>query len=100
MPVYTTVWEFQARPESEAKFEQYYAAEGEWVKLFRRAPGYVETRLLKDRAMPGRYLTIDRWESEESFQAFRAQFAREYEELDRHCEALTQRERAIGVFSE
>jgi heme-degrading monooxygenase HmoA len=97
---YTYVWEFQVPPENEALFAQHYGAEGSWAKLFRRAPGYVETLLLKDRATPGRYVTVDRWENAAAFDSFRARFGEAYEELDRRCDALTVDERPLGAFEE
>ncbi|MGH8285612.1 MAG: antibiotic biosynthesis monooxygenase family protein [Steroidobacteraceae bacterium] len=66
------------RPAHEAEFERCYGADGAWVELFRRAPGYIDTRLLKDRSVAGRYITIDRWRNEESFRAFRSQYAQAY----------------------
>lgn len=68
--------------------------------LFRRAPGYIGTLLLKDRSTSGRYVTIDRWQDEAAFDAFRTTFATEYGQLDRECEHLTVHEQALGVFDE
>jgi heme-degrading monooxygenase HmoA len=48
----------------------------------------------------GRYVTIDRWESAAAFDAFRRRYAREFEALDRDCEALTTDERPLGSFTE
>src|SRR5262249_19591400 len=39
------------------------------------------------------------WESEASFLDFRARFEREYDELDRKCERLTESETRIGAFA-
>jgi heme-degrading monooxygenase HmoA len=97
---YTYVWEFQVLPENEALFAYHYGPEGSWAKLFRRAPGYVETRLLKDRAMPGRYVTVDRWENAAAFESFREHFGEAYMELDRSCDKLTVDERSLGAFEE
>ena len=100
MPSYVYLWEFHVRPGAEADFERHYGSTGTWVALFRRAPGYVDTRLLKDRAVPGRYVTIDRWESEEAYRAFRARFAGEHDAVDRACEALTVEETPLGAYEE
>jgi heme-degrading monooxygenase HmoA len=97
---FTYVWEFQVPPQQVAEFERHYGAAGTWVQLFARAPGYVETLLLKDREKAGRYLTVDRWTSEAAYLAFRAQYAKEYEDLDRECAGLTARERPLGNFRE
>ena len=60
-------------------------------------------RLPRHRAVAGpgatgRYLTVDRWESAEAFERFKAGFAGEYAELDRRCQRLALTERSIGQF--
>lgn len=97
---YTYVWEFQVPADLRAEFERHYGLEGSWVQLFRRAPGYLETLLLHDREVDGRYLTIDRWKSEAAYLAFRTSFAQEYAALDAACERLTTREVPLGTFRE
>ena len=61
---YVYAWEFRVRAETAATFEKLYGPQGDWVRLFRRAEGYVETLLLRDRADALRYVTIDRWRSQ------------------------------------
>jgi heme-degrading monooxygenase HmoA len=95
---FQAVWAFSVEPLNQPRFEFLYGPEGRWVQLFRRAPGYLGTELLRDRADPTRYLTIDRWESADAFRAFQTQFASEYQELDRECEGLTARESAAGEY--
>ena len=97
---YVYAWEFRVPLESREAFERHYGAEGSWVQLFRRAPGYIGTLLLEDRTTPGRYLTIDRWQDEAAYVAFRAAFSRQYDALDRECAALTTDERLLGTFKE
>jgi len=92
------IWEFTARKDKTAEFERWYAADGPWAELFRRAPGFQGTSLLRDGESPGRYVTIDRWESAAAQREMRAKFSREYEALDAACEELTESERPIGVF--
>lgn len=70
------------------------------MRLFRHSPGYIETLLLKDRSTSGRYLTVDRWRSEEAYTSFRDEFAQQYAQLDRECERLTTHEALLGAFSE
>ena len=100
MPVYVYLWQFDVRPGAEAEFERHYGSDGTWVVLFRRAPGYVDTRLLKDRDVPGRYVTIDRWESESAYRAYRERFAAEHDAIDSACESLTIKETPLGVYNE
>lgn len=95
---YVYVWSFQVASELAAEYERIYGPDGDWVALFRGAPGYLSTQLLKDRETVGRYLTIDTWASAAAFDAFRAARAAEFEALDRRCEALTLSETLIGRF--
>lgn len=97
---YAYLWEFQVRPGREAEFERHYAAQGTWARLFRRSPSYIETLLLKDGTVPGRYVTVDRWRDEAGYREFRSAFAQAYAELDEKCEQLTVAERSLGAFSE
>ena len=62
-------------------------------------PEYRGTELLRDAYIPGVYLTIDRWASEEAFRAFRKDHDADYEALDRACDALTSRETRIGTYT-
>ncbi|HKK09177.1 MAG TPA: antibiotic biosynthesis monooxygenase, partial [Gemmatimonadota bacterium] len=81
-----------------ARFEQVYGPDGDWVRLFRKARGHHSTRLLRDEAAPGRYLTVDEWESRSAFDAFRARFSGAFEALDERCASLTSTEELIGHF--
>ena len=98
MAGYTYIWEFHVAPDHEAEFLKHYGRDGSWEKLFRQAPGYVETLLLHDRGLPLRYLTVDRWQSLEDYETFRRNFAKEYVRLDGQCEALTTRETPLGEY--
>jgi heme-degrading monooxygenase HmoA len=98
--MYTCLWEFVVDAGARAEFERHYGADGTWVRLFRRAPGFVETRLLIDRADPGRYVTVDRWQSEEAYRAFRDSHAAQYAELDAECGKLTRAETFLGAYLE
>lgn len=100
MTGYTYIWEFRVRSEQRSEFERHYAPQGTWANLFRRAPGFIETILLKDELDAGHYLTIDRWQSKEQHRAFLAQFSREYTELDQECAELTIDEKPLGEYRE
>lgn len=95
---YVYVWEFIVAPGHIDSFEQAYGPEGDWARLFRRAPGYLRTELLKDPSRPGRYLTVDAWESRRQWEEFRARFAKEFEALDLKCEGWTLSETELGRF--
>ena len=92
------IWEYIVRSVHVAEFEHAYRPDGTWVELFRRAKGYVRTELHRDLGNPLRYITIDYWTSFEAWEAFRSEFAAEFEQLDAVCEGYTVAEREIGRF--
>lgn len=95
---FTYIWEFEVPAAAEETFQQHYGPQGSWAELFRQDPAYIETVLLKDASTPGRYLTIDRWQSFNAYSSFRERFSQEYEALDKICEELTTRETSLGNF--
>ena len=100
MATYCYLWEFIVRPEREGEFSQLYGPSGAWVELFRTAPGYLDTRLLRDRARPHRFVTVDRWSSEEAFRRFRRDRAVDFDVVDARGESLTVVQRELGEFTE
>jgi heme-degrading monooxygenase HmoA len=97
--MFVVVWKFEIAEEKIAGFEAAYGPEGSWARLFRASHDYLGTELLRDAYVPGNYLTIDRWSSEEAFRAFRKQHDREYESLDRECDVLTSKETRVGAYA-
>ena len=97
--MFVILWQFDISEDQTSAFEAAYGATGSWATLFGRSPEYRGTELLKDAYVPGRYLTIDRWNSEDAFRAFRAQHDPDYEVLDRQCDSLTAAETRIGAFT-
>ena len=97
--MFVVVWQFEIAEEKVAGFEAAYGPEGSWAQLFHASPRYLGTELLRDAYIPGTYLTIDRWASEEDFRAFRKQHDEEYEVLDRACDSLTSKETRIGAYT-
>jgi heme-degrading monooxygenase HmoA len=74
--VIALVFLYEARePES---FEETYGPQGEWVQFFSGARGYIGTELLRDVEQPGRYVVIDRWESQETYNDFLAAHRDDY----------------------
>ena len=92
------LWEFRVKEDRTREFEAHYGGNGTWGRFFRRGKGYRETILLRDREVPGRYLTIDVWDDLESYRAFSEANADEYKKIDRRCETLTEQERCLGFF--
>lgn len=97
--MFIVIWQFEVAEEKIVAFEAAYSADGTWAQLFRNSPDYRGTELLRDSYVPGSYLTIDRWTSEEAFRAFRRDNDAEYEKLDRTCDPLTARETRIGAYT-
>ena len=96
---YVYIWAFEVRPDRIAEFERAYGAGGSWAELFRGAPGYRSTELLRDRDRSQRYLTVDTWESAAAFESFRAANAVDFDALDRACEPLCTSESLVGRFT-
>jgi hypothetical protein len=96
--MFVILWQFDIAEENVPGFEAAYGPGGSWAALFARSAEYLGTEFFKDAYVPGRYVTLDRWSSEEAFRAFRAQNDSDYEDLDRACDPLTQSETRIGAF--
>jgi heme-degrading monooxygenase HmoA len=97
--MFIVVWQFEIAEENIAAFEAAYGSNGLWAQLFRSSQDYQGTELLRDAYVPGTYLTIDRWASENAFRAFRKEHDADYESLDRSCDALTSRETRVGAYT-
>jgi hypothetical protein len=92
--VHVIVWRFTTS--EPAEFERHYHGDGTWAQLFRRSEDYIRTDLLRG---DGEYLTLDWWTSRAAYDAFRADHAAAYAEIDRICEALTTSEDKLGEFT-
>lgn len=97
--MFVVIWQFEIVEDKIPAFETAYGPNGSWAELFRKSPNYIGTELLHDAYVPGSYLTIDRWQSEADFRAFRKEHDQDYEALDRQCDSLTSRETRIGAYS-
>jgi hypothetical protein len=97
--MFVVVWQFEIVEDKIASFESAYGPDGAWAQLFRTSSQYLGTELLRDAYVPGSYLTVDRWTSEEAFRTFRKERDKDYEALDRACDALTSRETRIGAYT-
>lgn len=96
--VYVIVWKYEVGEPTRDAFEREYGPEGSWVKFFTGGEGYLGTELLRSGA--GVYLTIDRWESQAEYHAFRTSRSNEYERIDTECGALTTDETLVGAFED
>lgn len=96
--MYIIIWEYLTLAEKQSEFEETYFADGAWAELFKKSTGYLGTELMRDNANPRRYLTLDRWESKEDYDAFISAHEKEYKILDQQCEGLTENESLIGKW--
>jgi hypothetical protein len=94
-----TIKEVQ-QPGCEDLFEKMYSPGGDWDSLFRRNANHLGTRLSRDISLPAIYITIDSWESRETYNNFLAAHRAQYHELDTACEGLTAKERHLGSFEQ
>ena len=94
------VWKFRPPAGREAEFEQAYCGTGNWARLFEQASGYLGTMLMRPCEDGGWWLTIDRWETEAQFQAFRDDFGVQYRGLDAELEGVAGEEAFVGAFEE
>lgn len=98
--MYVILWSFEVRPGAEGEFERTYGPDGDWARLFRGSPGYLNTELLRDVERRRHYSTIDRWASREAFETFQRAQRTAYETLDARCAPLRVNERLLGRFEQ
>ena len=96
---YVVIWTFRVRRGAEPAFTEMYGPDGTWALLFRTAPGFLGTALLRDLEGARRYVTIDRWESREAYDAFRKASVAAYDALDHEGARLTDVESLVGDFA-
>ena len=96
---YVRLWRFQAAAGKAREFEAAYGPDGDWARLFRHAPGYLGTELLRDTSAGDSYLTLDRWRREADWHHFQAAHAQAYAALDRQLAPLCAGEQEIGSFA-
>jgi len=97
--MYIIIWEYRIKPEKQAEFENIYATNGVWAELFKKGTGYLGTELICSTELPEQYVTIDRWDSAEDYEAFLSQWNDAYKKLDLMYEGLTEHESCLGKFT-
>ena len=96
--MYVVIWGYQVNTAHAAEFEEIYSSTGAWAELFQKGTGFLETQLLRNHKDPNRYITVDRWDSLQEYEAFRSQWKTEYDALDARCEGLTKQETLLGQW--
>lgn len=97
MNSFITIWRYKIKPEKRSEFEKLYGQNGEWVKLFKKYPDYIKTELIKN-LNNNHYITLDYWNSKESYYKFKEAAKKEFIEIDSQGEELTIEEKHIGEF--
>lgn len=93
--MYVIVWKYEVLADRELDFRVAYGPDGDWARLFVKHHGYVGTELISTDE-PCQYLTIDRWESAQAFDAYMGRDRDEYRRLDQQFEAFTVSEQLVG----
>ena len=99
MSTFVTIWKYKVEPEKKTEFEELYGDEGDWVKLFKKFPGYIKTDLIKDLNNNGTYLTLDYWVSREAYYNFKKISSGDFSLIDKKGENLTIDEEHLGEFT-
>ncbi len=92
---YAIIWTYDVAPGHEAAFRAAYGPDGDWARLFAKAPGFIGVELLEG----ARYATIDRWDAQAAFDAFKAQHGGAYAALDAKLAHLTLAQQLVGAFN-
>jgi heme-degrading monooxygenase HmoA len=93
--VFVRVWEYEVPADAVPAFRAAYSSHGDWAELFARAAGYLGTELYGDPDRSGRFLTVDRWRTEQDWLAFQKGFGVDYEALDARLDRLSARETSV-----
>ena len=96
--MFLALWEFEVKSGCEERFQSVYGAEGEWARLFRTDPNFLETRLLRDAVRANKFVTQDFWETRSAYESFKELNHTAYVAMDRSCQSLTNFERCLGYF--
>jgi heme-degrading monooxygenase HmoA len=94
------IWKFRPPEGREQEFAEAYRGDGAWAQLFRRAPGYRGTSMLRPAEPGGWWLTIDHWDSAADFEAFGQALGEEYRALDEELEGVAGEEEFVGAFED
>jgi heme-degrading monooxygenase HmoA len=94
------IWRFRPPAGFEQQFAESYSSTGDWARLFRNAPGFQGTTLLRPIEPGGWWLTIDRWDSAANFDSFTEVFGDQYRALDAKLEGVAGVEEFVGAFED
>ena len=96
--MFAYTWEYRVYTDRVNDFKEVYGPQGDWVKLFVKAKGYLRTDLFEDIDVSGRFISTDYWESRQAWENMKLGSSGEYERIDQACESLTETEYFLGFF--
>jgi heme-degrading monooxygenase HmoA len=78
------IWTYEVVPGAVDRFVRAYGPDGDRARLFAQADGHAGTELLRSEGSGVRFLTVDRWRDEASWEAeaFRSRWSSAHEALD------------------
>ena len=92
------VREFVVKEEARGQFELAYGPGGAWSKLLARTAGFRGTTVLRDTVNPGRYLTIDIWDTLAQREQMLEERAADCSNLDATFAGWTESKTEVGIF--
>jgi len=98
--MFLALWEFEVKSGCADRFQSAYGPQGEWVRLFRTDPSFIETRLLQDPSATNKFITLDFWRTRAAYESFKELNHAAYVTLDKNFENLTAYENCIGMFDQ
>lgn len=96
--VFLRLWRYTVESDRLDDFRTLYGSEGDWARLFTRAPGYRGTDLMAAVDAADTFVTVDRWDTRDAWNGFLAAHRAAYDRLDARCEGLTLREEDLGDY--
>lgn len=93
---YVIVWTYDVPTQAADDFIAAYGPGGDWAQLFAKGAGFIGVELYRDGEA---FLTIDRWLSEDAFNAFQSAFGDQYQALDAKLAHLSRSQARIGAFT-
>jgi hypothetical protein len=96
--MFLALWEFEVKSGCVERFQSVYGPQGEWVRLFRSDPLFIETRLLQDPFETTKFVTLDFWQSRSAYESFKEVQHAAYDAIEKYSESLMTQERLLGNF--
>jgi hypothetical protein len=93
------LWQFDIKPGSEADFEQFYGAGGEWTAVNRHSLSYLGSSFLRDQTRASRYVVIEYWSEMLVYEQHRTFRRDEVARLDARRTELVAAVEPLGVFT-